>query len=102
MLYPHTLKIPKHYLVVIFIFTQDFFDYIENFCSNNNFHQRTKTLLAEMKASNNMTLLQDRRIGAGDINMTPEEKELERLKQHHKYKNKKSIFKLVFFYVLCY
>jgi len=56
--------------------------------------KRTKTLLAEMKASNNMTLLQDRRIGAGDINMTPEEKELERLKQHHKYKNKKSIFNL--------
>ena len=61
----------------------------------NKLQQRQETLLAEMKSSNNLTLLQDRRIGAGNNNMTPEEKDLERLKQHYKFKDKKSIFKLV-------
>jgi len=56
--------------------------------------KRQETLLAEMKSSNNLTLLQDRRIGAGNNNMTPEEKDLERLKQHYKFKDKKSIFNL--------
>ena len=56
--------------------------------------QRQKTLLVEMDRKNNVSVVLDKRIGAGDSEMNPEEKMLQRMtKERMRVYKKRELFK---------